>query len=51
MSEFDELRALVREVIRDVLPNGLPAIETVNLFTDEDLAACGGGSEPDASRG
>jgi hypothetical protein len=39
MSEFDELRALVREVIRDVLPNGLPVTETVNLSTDEDLAA------------
>ena len=35
----DELRALIREVIRDVLPKGLPAIETVNLSTDEDLAA------------
>jgi hypothetical protein len=35
----DELRALIREVIRDVLPHGLPAIETVNLSTDEDLAA------------
>jgi hypothetical protein len=44
MSEFDELRALVREVIRDVLPdglptNGLPVTETVYLSTDEDLAA------------
>jgi len=43
VSEFDELRALVREVIRDVLPNGLPnglpATETVNLSTNEDLAA------------
>jgi len=44
MSEFDELRALVREVIRDVLPNGLPTngllvTETVDLSTDEDLAA------------
>jgi len=39
VSEFDELRALVREVIRDVLPNGLPVTETVNLLTDEDLAA------------
>ncbi len=42
MSEFDELRALVREVIRDVLPdglpvNGLPVTETVDLLTDEDL--------------
>jgi hypothetical protein len=35
----DELRALIREVIRDVLPQGLPVIETVNLSTDEDLAA------------
>jgi hypothetical protein len=39
VSELEELRALVREVIRDVLPNGLPAIETVNLSTDEDLAS------------
>jgi hypothetical protein len=39
MSELEELRALVREVIRDVLPNGLPVTETVNLSTDEDLAA------------
>jgi hypothetical protein len=39
MTEFDELRALVREVIRDVLPNGLPVTETVDLSTDEDLAA------------
>ena len=35
----DELRALIREVIRDVLPQGLPGSETVNLSTDEDLAA------------
>ncbi len=35
----DELRALVREIIRDVLPNGLPVTETVNLSTDADLAA------------
>jgi hypothetical protein len=35
----DELRALIREVIRDVLPQGLPDIETVNLSTDEDLTA------------
>jgi hypothetical protein len=35
----DELRALIREVIRDVLPQGLPVTETVNLSTDEDLAA------------
>jgi hypothetical protein len=39
MSDIEELRALVREVIRDVLPNGLPATETVNLSTDEDLTA------------
>ena len=39
MSDADELRALVREVIRDVLPQGLPVTETVNLSTDEDLAA------------
>jgi hypothetical protein len=44
VSEFDELRALVREVIRDVLPHGLPVngllvTETVDLSTDEDLAA------------
>ena len=39
MSDIEELRALVREVIRDVLPQGLPVIETVNLSTDEDLAA------------
>ena len=38
MSDIEELRALVREVIRDVLPNGLPVTETVNLSTDEDLA-------------
>ena len=39
MSDLDELRALVREVLRDVLPNGLTGTETVNLSTDEDLAA------------
>jgi len=44
VSELEELRALVREVIRDVLPQGLPTLglpmtETVNLSTDEDLAA------------
>ena len=38
MSELEELRALVREVIRDVLPKGLPVAETVILSTDEDLA-------------
>jgi hypothetical protein len=43
MSDADELRALVREVIRDVFPSGLPEVlpvtETVNLSTDKDLAA------------
>jgi hypothetical protein len=47
MSDIEELRALVREVIRDVLPSALPrglpgslpVTETVNLSTDEDLAA------------
>jgi hypothetical protein len=39
MSELEELRALVREVIRDVLPHGLAVTKTVNLSTDEDLAA------------
>jgi hypothetical protein len=39
MSDIEELRALVREVIRDVLPNGMPVTETVNLSTDDDLAA------------
>ena len=39
MNELEELRALVREVIRDVLPKGLPVTETVNLSTDVDLAA------------
>ena len=39
MSELEELRALVREVIRDVLPQGLAVTETVNLSTDDDLAA------------
>ena len=38
MSELEELRALVREVIRDVLPKGLPVTETVNLSTDDDLS-------------
>ncbi len=38
MSDPEELRALVREVIRDVLPKGLPNTETVSLSTDEDLA-------------
>jgi len=39
MSDIEELRALVREVIRDMLPQGLPVTETVNLSTDEDLAS------------
>ena len=39
MNERDELRTLIREVIRDVLPKGLPVTETVNLSTDQDLAA------------
>jgi hypothetical protein len=39
VSDAEELRALVREVIRDLLPNGLPNTETVNLSTSEDLAA------------
>ena len=39
MSDVEELRALVREVIRDVLPQGLAVTETVNLSTDQDLAA------------
>ena len=39
MSDIEELRALVREVIRDLLPNGLPVTETVDLSTDEDLGA------------
>ena len=54
MSELDELRALVREVIRDVLPQGLPVTETVNLSTDEDLAAFVTGLldlDPEAARG
>jgi len=38
-NDLDALRALVREVIRDVLPSGLPVTETVNLSTDDDLAA------------
>jgi hypothetical protein len=37
-SDLDALRTLVREIIRDVLPNGLPVAETVNLSTDHDLA-------------
>jgi hypothetical protein len=38
MDEMDALRALIRDVIRDVLPRGIPETETVNLSTDEDLA-------------
>ena len=38
MDELDALRALVREVIRDVLPKGIPETEMVNLSTDEELA-------------
>jgi hypothetical protein len=39
LAQLDERRTLIREVIRDVLPKGLPVTETVNLSTDEDLAA------------
>jgi hypothetical protein len=39
MTDPDELRALIREVIRDLVPLGLPIIETVSLSTDEELAA------------
>jgi len=43
MSDLDALRSLIREIIKDVLPSGLaggpPAAETVNLSTDDDLAA------------
>jgi hypothetical protein len=43
MSDLDALRSLIREIISDVLPSGLaggpPAAETVNLSTDDDLAA------------
>ena len=42
-SDLDALRSLIREVIKDVLPGGLAgspaAAETVNLSTDDDLAA------------
>ena len=46
-SDLDALRSLIREIIKDVLPSGLPggfpgglpAAETVNLSTDDDLAA------------
>src|SRR5271165_4416054 len=39
MNDSGELRAMIREVIREVLPNGFSVTETVNLSTDEDLAA------------
>jgi hypothetical protein len=39
VNDSGELRALVREVIREVLPNGVSVTETVNLTTDQDLAA------------
>jgi len=39
VSDHDELRAMIREVIGDLLPNGLPVTETVNFSTDDDLAA------------
>ena len=42
-SDLDALRSLIREIIKDVLPGGLaggpPVAETVNLSTDDDLAA------------
>jgi pyruvate/2-oxoglutarate dehydrogenase complex dihydrolipoamide acyltransferase (E2) component len=38
MDEMDALRALIRDVIRDVLPRGIPETEMVNLSTDEELA-------------
>jgi hypothetical protein len=38
MDEMDALRALIRDVIRDVLPKGIPETEMVNLSTDEELA-------------
>jgi hypothetical protein len=38
-SDLDALRSLIREVIRDVLPQDLPVTETVNLSTDDDLAS------------
>ncbi len=39
VNDSGELRALVRAVIREVLPDGFSVTETVNLSTDEDLAA------------
>src|SRR2546430_17247864 len=42
-SDLDALRSLIREIISDVLPSGYagspPGAETVNLSTDDDLAA------------
>jgi hypothetical protein len=42
-SDLDALRSLIREIISDVLPGGFPggpsAAETVNLSTDDELAA------------
>ena len=38
-SDLDALRSLIREIISDVLPGGQPVAETVNLSTDDDLAA------------
>jgi hypothetical protein len=42
-SDLDALRSLIREIIQDVLPGGLAggpsALETVDLSTDDDLAA------------
>ena len=38
-SDLDALRSLIRAVIRDVLPEGLPVTETVNLSTDDDLSS------------
>ncbi len=39
VSDSGGLRALIREIIREVLPDGFSVTETVNLSTDEDLAA------------
>jgi hypothetical protein len=39
VNDLEELRTLIREMIRDLLPEGLPIAETVNLSTDADLAA------------
>ena len=35
----NDLRAVIREVLRDLLPAGISDTETVNLSTDADLAA------------